>query len=533
MRRGAPALTVAIVGLLAAMGADAGTDEGATARVPTLSVELPRDESRASRPLHVRFTASAPCRSALAVDGLVVSFHEHLADGGLTAEVHLPSVSLDRHTLSLDVVDASGNILRAGPRWSVDMEDERDGIGAEHRPPLAPGAAPSVAGEAAYGMDEPVDPYDPNMTQEEMAQATLVDGWWLVTQTDFEFTRPEPADSCEDIAGWRTRSPMQGPRRVWDAFQLFNELDMLEVRLTELDRTVHRFVIVEATRTHSNQPKPLHFAASKHQPRFARFLHKIEHVIVDDLPNNTDAWVLENYQRNAVLRGLKGAHPNDLVVIADVDEIPVPYVLNLLRHCDGPSWPVWLYSRFFNFRFSFEFAGQWKHPQVVRAGQLALPHLQSWHAQQALRGGGNWTGPFRPVLPQQVRMGAMRSGHTKIESGGWHCSFFTDADGVLEKVAAFTHQELNVAEWRQRDAIAAAIETGEDYFNADMSGRRKNVDRHGGLGQNPSCHGLPRAVLANPERFHAWLPDCHAAHGPEANLPELAFSTSGACPSVS
>ena len=29
----------------------------------------------------------------------------------------------------------------------------------------------------------------------------------------------------------------------------------------------------------------------------------------------------------------------------------------------------------------FEFAGQWKHPQVVRAGQLALPHLQSWHAQ--------------------------------------------------------------------------------------------------------------------------------------------------------
>ena len=149
MRRGAPALTVAIVGLLAAMGADAGTDEGATARVPTLSVELPRDGSRASRPLHVRFTASAPCRSALAVDGLVVSFHEHLADGGLTAEVHLSSVSLDRHTLSLDVVDASGNLLRAGPRWSVDMEDERDGIGAEHRPPLAPGAAPSVAGEAA------------------------------------------------------------------------------------------------------------------------------------------------------------------------------------------------------------------------------------------------------------------------------------------------------------------------------------------------------------------------------------------------
>ena len=29
----------------------------------------------------------------------------------------------------------------------------------------------------------------------------------------------------------------------------------------------------------------------------------------------------------------------------------------------------------------------------------------------------------------------MRQWHTKIESASWHCSFFTDADGVLEKVS--------------------------------------------------------------------------------------------------
>jgi hypothetical protein len=47
-----------------------------------------------------------------------------------------------------------------------------------------------------------------------------------------------------------------------------------------------------------------------------------------------------------------------------VDEIPVPYVLDLLRRCDGPSSPAWLYARFFNFRFDLEFAGQWRHPQA-------------------------------------------------------------------------------------------------------------------------------------------------------------------------
>jgi len=34
----------------------------------------------------------------------------------------------------------------------------------------------------------------------------------------------------------------------------------------------------------------------------------------------------------------------------------------------------------------------------------------------------------------QVRMGRMREHHTKIESGGWHASFFTDQQGVMEKV---------------------------------------------------------------------------------------------------
>ena len=324
---------------------------------PELLVHFPHDGTRAALPLHVRYSASAPCRSALAVDGLIVSFFEHV-DTGLIADVRLPSVSLDRHSLALDVVDARGNLLRRGPRWSIDMDQ---------------GSQESEADDSADWQDEPVDPYDPKMSQEDMAQAEFVDGWWLVKQDNFEFTRPEPSDTCEDVPGWRRRTAAQGPRRIWDAFQLFNELDMLEVRLNELNATVHKFVLVEASRTHSNKPKPLHFGENKQ--RFAAFLHKIVHVVVDDLPNNTDAWVLENFQRNAILRGLAGAKPSELVVIADVDEIPVPYVLDLLRYCEGPTWPVWLYARFFNFKFSWEFVGQWKHPQVRPAGTAGTKAL--------------------------------------------------------------------------------------------------------------------------------------------------------------
>jgi len=188
-----------LVTLLGELGTAAGghEDDGSA---PALTVRFPQDRSTGvALPLHIRYAADAPCRSALALDGLVVSFFEHVADGGLTADVRLPSVSLDRHTLSLDVVDASGRLLRRGPRWSIEME-----VGA--RPEDAP---PDMKD------DEPVEPYDPNMSQEEMAQAELVDGWWLVKQDNFEFTRPEPADTCEDVPGWRSRTPAQGPRRIW------------------------------------------------------------------------------------------------------------------------------------------------------------------------------------------------------------------------------------------------------------------------------------------------------------------------------
>ena len=78
-------------------------------------------------------------------------------------------------------------------------------------------------------------------------------------------------------------------------------------------------------------------------------------------------------------------------------------------------------------------------------------------------------------------------------------------------------------EWLDKDPKGRAIDEGEDYFNADMEGRRKEEPRHGGLQPNPSCHALPRHVLAQPVRFGHWLPDCLVAHGEELSLPHLAL----------
>jgi beta-1,4-mannosyl-glycoprotein beta-1,4-N-acetylglucosaminyltransferase len=111
--------------------------------------------------------------------------------------------------------------------------------------------------------------------------------------------------------------------RVFDCFPFFNELDILEIRLAELDALVDHFVIVEATHTQTGNPKPLYF--SDNRKRYDRYAHKIIHIVVDDLPLEAPShWTREIHQREAIMRGLGDARSDDLIVTSDCDEIPKP-----------------------------------------------------------------------------------------------------------------------------------------------------------------------------------------------------------------
>jgi beta-1,4-mannosyl-glycoprotein beta-1,4-N-acetylglucosaminyltransferase len=89
--------------------------------------------------------------------------------------------------------------------------------------------------------------------------------------------------------------------QIIDCFTFFNELKMLELRLTELNDVVDYFVLVESTKTFSNNDKQLFYKENKHL--FEKFNDKIIHIIVDEFPEG-DNWSREVYQRNAIQRGL-------------------------------------------------------------------------------------------------------------------------------------------------------------------------------------------------------------------------------------
>ena len=128
--------------------------------------------------------------------------------------------------------------------------------------------------------------------------------------------------TCERI-GW-TKASTKGPKkRVFDTFIFSNELDLLELRLWELEGTVDAFILVESELTHTNLHKPLWWRdVGALDARFARWHHLIESVVV---PRGTlsarahfrhsGAWGLEALQRKQIMRGLsrRGIRAGDMV----------------------------------------------------------------------------------------------------------------------------------------------------------------------------------------------------------------------------
>ena len=111
---------------------------------------------------------------------------------------------------------------------------------------------------------------------------------------------------------------------IYDCFSYWDEDLLLDLRLNILDNFVDYFVIIEGNKTWQNNPKKLRFNIQ----RFKKFEKKIIYIAVEDLPDGDDPYKRENFQRNAIERGLKNANNHDLIIISDLDEIPNPNLIS-------------------------------------------------------------------------------------------------------------------------------------------------------------------------------------------------------------
>ena len=316
------------------------------------------------------------------------------------------------------------------------------------------------------------------------------------------------------------RNTKNDKSKVYDCFTFFNEFELLEIRLNELNPVVDKFVLVEATKTHQGKEKPLFYNENK--DRFEKFKDKIIHVIVDfpsddiiDLFNiiyslneeeltsaqkitqfltlkglstfsnyfikkitsesRTErlAFKREHYQRNMIMDGLN-CNPDDVVIISDLDEIPKAE--KILAYKNMPGIKIFkqkMYYFYLNYENRVNLSFNANGASVLWNGSIML-HYKYITLPQALRILINTPYP----VPEQFDF------LNFIENGGWHFSSLGGMERFKNKIDSFAHIEhLNKAEdiykyqqqgilyWDNSQLVCVPI---DDSFPAYV---RQNIDK--------------------------------------------------------
>ena len=225
-----------------------------------------------------------------------------------------------------------------------------------------------------------------------------------------------------------------------DVFIFFNELDLLEIRLNELNPVVDEFMLIEGTRTHQNKPKPLYFDQAKE--KFKDFLPKINHVVVDRWPGfflnlrKKGSHFYENWQREFPLKIIRKFPKDTNVIFSDIDEIPKAAEVEKNKNTEEIKI---FEQRYYNYWLNnictfYDTKGKDLPAQKNKAGlgfwrgSVMVP---LWRIKTM-----NKTRLFRDLQEGPIKI---------IEDGGWHFSYIGNPERVKKKLQSYAHKEYDAS----------------------------------------------------------------------------------------
>ena len=262
--------------------------------------------------------------------------------------------------------------------------------------------------------------------------------------------------------------------KIYDCFTYFNEDLILNLRFNILYEHVDYFVIIEGNKTHSDKLKKKNFNIKK----FIKFKKKIKYFFIK-MPNNMTSWQLENYQRNQIMRGLKNAKADDIILISDCDEIPnIQYPIKNIN-----------YNRIFAFEqkcFYFKL-------------NLLNPASNPWYGTKLVK-----YSFLQKTTPQKIRICKVkqypfwrldRHPNVKIiKNGGWHFSFLNTISKIQLKLKSYAHIEYNKNKFLNKNNLREKIKNYRDIFNNKVKLEKINID-----------NTFPDYIKRNKKKLKKWI----------------------------
>ena len=278
--------------------------------------------------------------------------------------------------------------------------------------------------------------------------------------------------------------------KIYDAFNFFNELELLEIRLNILNDSVDYFVIVESTLTHSGLEKELYFKNNRHL--FKEFDHKIIHVVIDhplksfedarerlktdssfdrtiiqealssdSVPKTTPAFLRDFYEKEYVKKALVNLSDDDFCFISDLDEIWNPAIKLDYTRDDVFKFRQLSYAYYLNNRSSEPWVG-------TTATKYATIK-------------NNCLNDIRNIS---------KTKHTFVDNGGWHFTYQGGKERLKKKIESFSHQEFNNVFTKL--LIQYRMLTNKDIVNRQFKFWIDEKD-------------LPKYILDNKEKYKAYF----------------------------
>ena len=255
---------------------------------------------------------------------------------------------------------------------------------------------------------------------------------------------------------------------IYDCFMFFDELMLLEIRLKELSPVVDKFVLVEATHTHSGKPKRLYYDEVKDSEVFAPFKDRIIHLIYDEpmLPNR---FANDKNQRNYIAEGLKDAQSEDIIIVSDLDEIVNHEAISFMGQVPGR-----LLMKLFYYYFNCRSGKDWIYAAFCRYRDFTTAN--------------------------SLRLDEKNNKDT-IVYGGWHFSYLAPPEDIPQKLEAFAHAEYDTNYYKNIYRLKKRVEANEDIFERGMKFSIEPLD-------------APQCVMENEDRYSQFIRQadiaCHA-----------------------
>jgi beta-1,4-mannosyl-glycoprotein beta-1,4-N-acetylglucosaminyltransferase len=240
--------------------------------------------------------------------------------------------------------------------------------------------------------------------------------------------------------------------KVVDCFTFYNEIQLLTYRLAILDDVVDYFVIVEATHTFAGYEKELYF--EKNKELFSKYLHKIIHIVVDDIPykqpnidfSQNHQWTNEHFQRSCISRGINQLIllDDDILMISDLDEVPDPKTVLKVKNNEIQISIASFDQDIYYYNLTTRVPEQLNGLKILQFQKYKKLNISC----------------------QEIRQSNESIKHI-IPNGGWHLDHFGDKNFMLNKLKHFSHQEYNNSFYTSLDFIEKCIKDKVSVFTPE------------------------------------------------------------------